>query len=63
MGRSCGVITLVLKYLYFKKASKANFSGIIKILTMVIKTSFKDSKKDSLYIYVLLDTKIIVDFP
>ena len=52
MGRSCGAITFVLKYLYFKKASKANFSGIIKILTMVIKTSFKDSKKDSLYICI-----------
>ena len=52
MGRSCGVITFVLKYLYFKKTSKANFSGIIKILTMVIKTSFKDTKKDLLYICI-----------
>ena len=38
MERNYDVITL-LKYLYFKKA------GIIKIVTMIIKKIFKESKK------------------
>ena len=41
------VITFILKYLYFNlgRLRVANFADIIKIATMFIKTTFKDSKK------------------
>ena len=39
------VINFTLKYLYFKKAGKAIFADITKIVNMFIKTIFKDSRK------------------
>ena len=37
--------TFIWKCLNFKKTAVANFADIIKILTMFIKKTFKDSKK------------------
>ena len=45
MDRNYDGITLILKYLYFKKARVAIFADIIKIVTIFIKTIFKNSKK------------------
>ena len=44
-GQKYDVITFISKYLYFKKARVANFADPIKIATMRIKITFKDSKK------------------
>ena len=43
MNINYGVITFILKQLHFKKADVAIFADIIKILTFLIKTIFKDS--------------------
>ena len=45
MDKNYDAIAFVLKLLYFKKARVANYADIIKILTIFIKTIFKDSKK------------------
>ena len=45
MDRNYDSITFISKYLYFQKPRLANFTDIITIVTMFIKTSFKDSKK------------------
>ena len=45
MDTDYDVITFISKYFSSKKASVANFTDIIKIATMIIKASFKDSKK------------------
>ena len=44
MDRNCDVITIISKYLYFKKAWLATFADIIEIATMIIKKKLKDSK-------------------
>ena len=45
MDRNYDVITFFTKNLYFKKAGVTIFAGIIKIVTMFIKTILKDSRK------------------
>ena len=49
MDRKFDLTTFISNYLYFKKAENllklGNFARLIKILTMFIKTTFKDSKK------------------
>ena len=45
MNKNYDVIAFVLKLLYFTKARVANYTDIIQILTIFIKTIFKDSKK------------------
>ena len=45
MDRNYDVITNISKYLYFKRPGVAIFADIIKILTMLIKTMFRDWKK------------------
>ena len=42
MDRNYDVITNISKYLYFKRPGVAIFADIIKILTMLIKTMFRD---------------------
>ena len=43
MDRNYGVITSFSKYFYFQKTWSNNFADIIKMATMFIKTTFKDS--------------------
>ena len=67
MDRNYDVITLISKYLYFKKAI---FAYIMKIVTIFIKTIFKDSKKVkrirnyvskcSLYLYFLIQRNLLI---
>ena len=45
MGRNYDVITFISKYFYFHRPTVAIFADIIKVVTMFIKTNFKDSKK------------------
>ena len=44
MNRNYDAITFISKYLYFTKRV-GNFADIVKIVSMYIKTTFKDSKK------------------
>ena len=39
------VITFILKDFYFRRLEVVSFAAIIKIATMLIKTTFKDSIK------------------
>ena len=64
MDISYGVITFISKHLYFKKAGAAIFHGIIKIVTIFVKETNKDSRKiqrtrsyvskSDLYLYFLI---------
>ena len=64
MNINYDVIIFISKYLCFKKACGSHFADIIKILTMSVKTIFKDSRKlkinrnyvskDYLYLYFLI---------
>ena len=45
MDRNYDLIIFISKYCYFKKAGVAIFANIIKIVTIFIKTIFKDSRK------------------
>ena len=45
MDRNYDVITFLSRKLYFKKAWVTIFTGIIKVVTIFIKTIFKDSRK------------------
>ena len=38
-------ITFISKYIFLRRPRVANFADIIKIATIFIKTTFKDSKK------------------
>ena len=42
MGKSCDVITFILKYFVLRMPGVAIFADIIKTLTMFIKTIVKD---------------------
>ena len=44
MNRNYDAITFISKYLYFTNRV-GNFADIVKIASMYIKTTFKDSKK------------------
>ena len=44
MDKNYDFITFVSSHLYFEKARVANFADIIKIATIFIRKSFKDSK-------------------
>ena len=44
MGRNYDVINVISKCRYFKKAWSSYFADIIKIITIFIKTIFKDSR-------------------
>ena len=44
MDKNYGIISFILKYLYFKKAYSSQFCWIVKIAKLSIKTIFKDSK-------------------
>ena len=64
MDRNLDVRTFVSKYLFLGRPREANFADIIKIATMFIKTTSKDSEKYkrirnyvlkcNLYLYFLL---------
>ena len=45
MNINYDAITFISKYLYCKKALSSRFADIIQIVTIFIKTIFKDSKK------------------
>ena len=45
MNINYDAITFISKYLYFKKTKLVIFADIIKIVTLLIKTIFKDPKK------------------
>ena len=46
MNKNFGVIIFILKHLYFKKAQRhQRRSDMIKVVSIFIKTTFKDSKK------------------
>ena len=46
MGRNYDVITFLSKYLYFKKTPRvANFTGIHKIASMLLKQTLINQKK------------------
>ena len=45
MDRNYEVITFISKYPFLRRPGVAIFGGIIKIVTMFIKTIFEDSKK------------------
>ena len=45
MDRNYEVITFISKYLYVRRPRVVNFADIIKIATIFIKTTFKDSNK------------------
>ena len=45
MDRNYDAMTFISKYRYFKKNWVTIFADIIKIVTMFIKTIFKDSRK------------------
>ena len=52
MGRNYDIISFISGNLYFKKAESSFFPDIIKIVTMFIKTTLKDSKESSIGNYV-----------
>ena len=43
MDKNYGVMNFTSKYFYLRKPRAANFADIIKIITIFIKTTFKDS--------------------
>ena len=45
MDRNYDVITFISVYLFLRRSRVANFADIIKIASLFIKTTFKDSKK------------------
>ena len=44
MGRNYDITTFNGKYIFLRKYRVANFADIIKIATMLIKTTFEDLK-------------------
>ena len=70
VGRNYDVITIISESLYFKKPKVTNFPDIIKIATMFIKATLKDSKKVkrirnydlkfNLYLYFLIEQKLLI---
>ena len=64
MGKDYNVITFISKYLILRKPGVVIFSYIIRIVTMFIKTTTKDSRKvkkirnylsnSNLYVYFLM---------
>ena len=71
MDRNYDVLTFISKYLFLRRPRVANSADIIKIATMFIKTTFKDSKKlkELEIIYsnksksVFLEITKVADFP
>ena len=71
MGKDYNVITFISKYLILRKPGVVIFSYIIRIVTMFIKTTTKDSRKvkkirnylsnSNLYVYFLM-YYLFVDF-
>ena len=69
MDINYNVITFISKYLYFKPRA-AIFADIIKIITIFIRTIFKDSKKVkiirnyvskcNLYLYFLIQQNLLI---
>ena len=45
MNRNFDVINFISKYLHLRRPRVANFADIIKIATIFVKTTLKDSKK------------------
>ena len=70
MDRNFDTITFTLKYLYFRKSRVSSIAGIIKIATIVIKTTSKDSEivkrirnyvlKWNLYLHFLIKQKLLI---
>ena len=70
MDRNYDAMTFISKYHYFKKNWVTIFADIIKIVTMFIKTIFKDSRKVkrirnyvskcNLYLYFLIQQNLLI---
>ena len=70
MGKDYNVITFISKYLILRKPGVVIFSYIIRIVTMFIKTTTKDSRKvkkirnylsnSNLYVYFLMSQNLLI---
>ena len=70
MDRNYEVITFISKYPFLRRPGVAIFGGIIKIVTMFIKTIIEDSRKakrirnyiskSNLYLYFLMQQNLMI---